>query len=111
MKWRVVIIEDAEAAVPRVSHAQLLEKAREQWSEVEIAEALGADAARIFAATQPPTAAASFIHDAVRAEAVDALQVVAADAPLALLAGGLRPPHRQPGGILARCRERTPFLS
>jgi hypothetical protein len=104
VKWRVVTIEDAEATIPRVSHAQLLEKAREQWSEAEIAAALGDDAARVLAATQPPAAAASYIHDAVRAVPVEALQVVTTPSPAAMVAAGLRPPHR---ALVPRRRTRT----
>ena len=104
VKWRVVTIEDAAAAVPRISHAQLLEKAREQWSEAEIAEALGNDGPRVLASTQAPAAAASVLCDAVRAEPVDALQVVAAPSLEEMLAAGLRPPHREP---VPRRRKRT----
>ena len=96
VKWRVVTIEDPAAAVPHISHAQLLEKASEQWSEAEIAEALGDDGPRVLARTQAPASAASLICDAVRTEPVDALQVVA---PLSLdemTAAGLRPPRRVP---------------
>ena len=110
VKWRVVTIEDAEAAVPRISHAQLLEKATDQWSAAEIAEALGDDAARILGSTQAPPIAASFICDAVRAEPVDALQVVAALSPAEMLAAGLRPPHREPIPR-RRTRPRVPAIA
>lgn len=103
VKWRVITIEDPTSAVPRISHAQLLEKAREQWSEAEIAEALGDDAPRVLASTQAP-AGASFIRDAVRVEPLDTLQVVAAPSPAEMLAAGLRPPQRKP---VPRRRTRT----
>jgi toxic protein SymE len=104
VKWRVITIEDPASDVPRISHAQLLEKAREQWSEAEIAEALGNDGLRVLASTQAPAAVASFIHDAVRADPVDALQLVGAPSPAGMLAAGLRPPHREP---VPRRRTRT----
>ena len=69
-----ITIENHASAVPHISHAQLLEKARDQWSEAEIVEALGRDGPRVLAGTHAP-AAASVICDAVRAEPVDALQV------------------------------------
>lgn len=43
IKWHVVTLEDSAADVPRVSHAQLILHAREQWTEAEIVEALGED--------------------------------------------------------------------
>jgi hypothetical protein len=104
VKWRVITIEDPTSAVPRISYAQLLEKAREQWCAAEIAEALGDDCPRVLANTQAPAAAASFIRDAVRAEPVDTLQIVAAPSPAEMLAAGLRPPHREP---VPRRRTRT----
>lgn len=96
VKWHVITVEDPAVAVPHISHAQLVEKAREQWSAAEIAEALGDDAPRVLASTHAPAAAASIIRDAVRAEPVDALPVVAALSPAEMLAAGLRPPHREP---------------
>lgn len=108
VKWRVVTIEDPAAAVPHISHAQLVEKAREQWSEAEIAEALGDDGPRVLARTHAPASAASLICDAVRTEPVDALQVVA---PLSLdemTAAGLRPPRRVP---VPRRRRRARVLA
>jgi len=96
VKWRVITIEDAASAVPRISHAQLLEKAREQWSEAEIAEALGDVGPRVLTSTKAPTAGVSLIRDAVRAEPIDALQIIAAAPQLATLPGALRPSHRQP---------------
>lgn len=96
VKWRVITIEDPATAVPHISHAQLLEKAREQWSEAEIVEALGDDGPRVLASAHAPAATASIIRDAVRAEPVDALPVVAALSPAEMLAAGLRPPHREP---------------
>jgi hypothetical protein len=105
VKWRVITIEDPESAIPHINHTQLLEKAREQWSEAEIAEALGDDRPRVLANTQGPAAAGSFIRDAVRAEPVDTLQVVAAPSPAEMLAAGLRPPHGEP---VPRRRTRTP---
>ena len=87
VKWGVITIEDAASAVPHISHAQLLEKAREQWSEAEIVEALGDDGPRVLASTQAPAAAVSLIRDAVRTEPVDALQIVAAAPRLATLPG------------------------
>jgi len=110
VKWRVVTIEDAAAAVPRISHAQLLEKARDQWSAAEIVQALGDDAARILGSTQEDSIAASFICDAVRAEPVDALQVVAAPSAPEMLAAGLRPPHRGPAPR-RRTRTRVPAIA
>jgi hypothetical protein len=96
VKWRVITIEDPASAIPRISHAQLLEKARDQWSEAEIAEALGVDEARILAGPQGARASASFIHDAVRAEPVAPLHVVASAPPASLLPAALRPPRREP---------------
>ena len=75
VKWRVVTLEEDAAGVPRISHAQLLEKARDQWSEAQIAAALGCDAARVHANTQPAAGAASLIHDAVDIQPAAALQV------------------------------------
>lgn len=96
VKAGAVIIAGPASAVPRVSHAQLVEKAREQWSEAEIAEALGDDRPRVLASTPAPAAASSFVCDAVRAVPVDALQLVGAPSPAEILAAGLRPPHREP---------------
>lgn len=110
VKWGVVTIEDPASAVPHISHAQLLEKAREQWSEAEIAEALGDDGRRVLASTQPPAAAASLVCDAVRAVPVDALQLVAAPSPAEMLAAGLRPPHREPVPRRRR-RSRVPAVA
>ena len=107
---RLITILDAGSAVPRISHAQLLERAREQWSEAEIVEALGDDGPRILASTQAPAAAASVIRDAVRVEPVDALQVVAALTPDEMLAAGLRPPHREPLPRRSR-RPRVPAVA
>lgn len=96
VKWRVITVEDPAAAVPHISHAQLLEKAREQWSEAEIIEALGDDGPRVLASTHAPAVTTSMICDAVRAELVGAPQIVAALSPAEMLAAGLRPPHREP---------------
>lgn len=54
IKWHVVTLEDSAANVPRVSHAQLILHAREQWTEAEIVEALGEDA-RLFDPLAPFT--------------------------------------------------------
>jgi hypothetical protein len=54
IKWRVVTLEDSADDVPRVSHAQLILHAREQWAEAEIVEALGEDA-RLFDPLAPFT--------------------------------------------------------
>lgn len=110
VKWGVITIEDPASDVRHISHAQLLEQARDQWSEADIAEALGDDAARILGSTQAPAIAASFICDAVRTEAVDALQVVAAAPPVAMLPAELRPPHREPLPR-RRSRSRVPVIA
>lgn len=110
VKWGVVTIEDAASSIPHIDHAQLLEKAREQWSEAEIAEALGDDGPRILASTQAPAAAVSVIRDAVRTQPVDALQIVAAPSPAEMLAAGLRPPHREPVPR-RRTRRRVPAVA
>ena len=54
IKWHVVTLEDSAEDVPRVSHAQLILHAREQWAEGEIVEALGDDA-RLFDPLAPFT--------------------------------------------------------
>lgn len=98
VKWRVVTVEDSAAAVPRIAYAQLLEQAREQWSQDEIAEALGADATRVATAggrractpralpasahAAPPTGSAgTFIRDSGSASGVGT-SVPVATAPL-----------------------------
>ena len=96
VKWGVITMEDPASNVPHISHAQLLEKARDQWSEAEIVEALGDDGPRVLASTHTPAATASIIRDAVRTEPVDALQIVDMPSPAEMLAAGLRPPHREP---------------
>ncbi|MEA2464054.1 MAG: Toxin SymE, type toxin-antitoxin system [Acidobacteriota bacterium] len=66
IKWRVVTLEDSPSDIPRVSHAQLLLHAREQWSHAEIVEALGRDAHRFLApsaASSIAAAGASYVHD------------------------------------------------
>lgn len=54
IKWHAVTLEDSADDVPRVSHAQLILHAREQWAEAEIVEALGDDA-RLFDPLPPFT--------------------------------------------------------
>lgn len=54
IKWHVVTLDDSADDVPRVSHAQLILHAREQWAEAEIVEALGDDA-RLFDLRAPFT--------------------------------------------------------
>lgn len=54
IKWHVVTLDDSAGDVPRVSHAQLILHAREQWAEAEIVEALGDDA-RLFDPRAPFT--------------------------------------------------------
>ena len=47
VKWRVLTVEPFPTDVPHVSHAQLVLRARDQWTDTEIVEALGADAHRV----------------------------------------------------------------
>lgn len=92
----MITLEQPASGVPLISHAQLLERAREQWSEAEIAEALGVDAPRVLSAAQRPPLAGSYIHDAVRSAPAPALQLVAS-APAGPVADGtLRPQVRGP---------------
>lgn len=66
VKWRVVTLEDSPSDIPRVSHAQLLLHAREQWSDAAIVKALGQDAHRFLAlpaASSIAATSASYVHD------------------------------------------------
>ena len=104
VKWRVVTVEDSAGAIPRISREQLRQQAREQWSEAEIAEALGPAAPRAQVAAHAAPAAASLICDSARVDAATAPQVVTLPSAAELQAAGLRPPHREP---LPRRRSRS----
>ncbi|HYK03182.1 MAG TPA: SymE family type I addiction module toxin [Thermoanaerobaculia bacterium] len=96
VKWRLVTFEDASGALPRISRAQLRQQARDQWSEAEIAEALGPAAARALVAPDAAPVAASRISDSVRVDGAASPQVVTMPSAEELRAAGLRPPHREP---------------
>ena len=104
IKWRLVTFVDDTAALPRISRVHLRQQARDQWSEAEIAEALGPAAARQHVAAGAAPVAASFIGDSVRVDVADAPQVVTMPSADELRAAGLRPPHREP---LPRRRSRS----
>lgn len=78
VKWKVVTL-DASGDVPLVPHAQLVALAREQWSELEIAEALGDDAPRFL---PPPAAVPSAVAQGCDRDAAAATQD---DSPQALV--------------------------